>query len=94
VFLKKMRLGSISEPDVNIALASILERLDFRDESGYYELALAIAHAHGRSFYDAVYVALALQEQCPLVSADERLCNALRPHFGETMLWLGDVPAV
>jgi len=61
------------------------------DDRVFYR-AFAVALEHGRSFYDALYVALALQEGCRLVTADERLVNALRPSFGDTMLWLGDLP--
>ena len=43
--------------------------------SGIEELcgsALELATAHRRSFYDCVYLALALRENCELVTADER----------------------
>lgn len=40
--------------------------------------ALEIALAHRRSIYDAIYVALALRENCEMVTADERLYNALQ----------------
>lgn len=33
------------------------------------------------SLYDCLYVALAEREQCELVTADQRLLNALSPHF-------------
>ena len=40
--------------------------------------AVRIAHRYRRSFYDACYLALAIQESCMLVTADLRLSNALR----------------
>jgi predicted nucleic acid-binding protein len=40
--------------------------------------AVHIAHRYRRSFYDASYLALAVQESCMLVTADQRLSNALR----------------
>jgi predicted nucleic acid-binding protein len=52
-----------------------------------------LAHQYIRSVYDALYVALALQEGCQLVTADGRLYNALRPVLPDTMLWVGDLPA-
>jgi predicted nucleic acid-binding protein len=54
------------------------------------EGALEIALGTGRSVYDSVYVALAVALECQLVTADERLVNALQvgplaPH----VLWVG-----
>lgn len=40
--------------------------------------ALSIAMAHERSVYDSLYLALAVSENCQLVTADERLGNALQ----------------
>ncbi len=42
--------------------------------------ALRISLETGRSVYDCMYVALAVQEDCQLLTADERLCNALAKH--------------
>lgn len=42
------------------------------------EGALSIALAHDRSVYDSLYLALAVGVDCPLVTADERLHNALQ----------------
>jgi predicted nucleic acid-binding protein len=49
--------------------------------------ALAIALATGRTVYDAIYVALAVRKKCQLVTADERLVNALATHW--PVKWLG-----
>ena len=40
------------------------------------EAALEIALAHGRTVYDAIYVALAVAHDCTLVTSDERLVRA------------------
>jgi predicted nucleic acid-binding protein len=52
------------------------------------EDALALALAHGLSASDACYVALALREQVPLITADQRLI-ALLAGSGATACWLG-----
>ena len=49
--------------------------------------ALQIAMACDRSFYDCLYVALALTTETELITADERLVNALGSRF--PVRWLG-----
>lgn len=52
--------------------------------------ALEIALATGRSVYDSVYVALAVALECRLVTADERLVNALAGGpLASHVLWVG-----
>ena len=51
--------------------------------------AFAIAVAFERSVYDAVYVALAIATATSLVTADERLANALAVRF--PVRWLGSM---
>ena len=54
------------------------------------EGALEIALGTGRSVYDSVYVALAVALECPLVTADERLVNALAGgSLASYVLWVG-----
>jgi predicted nucleic acid-binding protein len=49
--------------------------------------ALAIAFAHDRSVYDCLYVALAIRFKTEMITADERLANALAAHL--PVKWLG-----
>ena len=49
--------------------------------------AFQIATDHGRTVYDSLYVALAVQAKTHLITADERLANALAAHF--PVKWLG-----
>jgi predicted nucleic acid-binding protein len=49
--------------------------------------ALKIAFAHDRAVYDCLYVALAIQSRADLITADERLANALAARF--PVKWLG-----
>jgi predicted nucleic acid-binding protein len=49
--------------------------------------ALQIAVGCNRSFYDCLYVALALATKTELITADERLVNALGSRF--PVRWLG-----
>ncbi|MGH9493770.1 MAG: type II toxin-antitoxin system VapC family toxin [Candidatus Sulfotelmatobacter sp.] len=49
--------------------------------------ALKMAMTYGRTVYDSLYVALAVHAQAELVTADERLANALAARF--PVKWLG-----
>lgn len=49
--------------------------------------AFAIASTHNYSVYDCIYVALAEEVGCEMITADERLVNALGSRF--PVRWLG-----
>ena len=49
--------------------------------------ALGIAFSYDRAVYDCLYVALAVQAKTDLITADERLANALAAHL--PVKWLG-----
>jgi predicted nucleic acid-binding protein len=51
--------------------------------------ALEIAAEFERTVYDSIYVALAIESNHPLVTADERLANAMAAYF--PVRWLGTV---
>jgi predicted nucleic acid-binding protein len=51
------------------------------------EDAFAIASTFDRTLYDGIYVALALTSKTELITADERLANALAAHL--PVKWLG-----
>ena len=62
------------------------------DASRLMDEAIEIALRYQRSAYDALYVALALQEGCPLVTADRRLYDAVAVELPGVVLWIEDVP--
>jgi predicted nucleic acid-binding protein len=53
----------------------------------YTERALIIALANNCSLYDSIYVALAEEADCEMITADEKLVNALGSRF--PVRWLG-----
>jgi predicted nucleic acid-binding protein len=53
------------------------------------ERAFAIARQYGRSFYDSLYVALAASLETTLITADQRLANAVVGHL--PVKWLGEI---
>jgi predicted nucleic acid-binding protein len=54
------------------------------------ETAWSLASRLKRTFYDSLYLALAESESCPLVTADRRLFNAVKP-FGLDLVWIEDI---
>ena len=56
------------------------------DTQAVSESALRLAAAHDRSYYDALYLALALAIGCELVTADEKFYRAVKTAFPMTRL--------
>ena len=90
ILWKAVRIGRISrktaeesiEAIENIELATVPSGPLLRN-------AFAIAITSERTVYDGVYVALAIASGTPLVTADERLANALAARF--PVRWLGSL---
>jgi predicted nucleic acid-binding protein len=53
--------------------------------------AYRLAVMYQRTVYDSLYLALSQQEQCQLVTADERFVNAVRASF-PNIVWLANWP--
>ena len=77
------------QPAFAEAAASQMQNRDFFTVSSQELLpeALALALAHDRSVYDCLYVALAIQFKIEMITADERLANALAARL--PVKWLG-----
>ncbi len=57
------------------------------------EEALEIACRTKRTFYDSLYVALAVKNNCQMVTADLKLYNALKETSSKKhILWIEDIP--
>ena len=57
------------------------------------ETAWGIVEKTSTTFYDALYVGLAFHENCPLITADNKLWKALRNNpFDIQILWVEDIP--
>lgn len=87
---KAYRLGRCSKSEAQTGLQSA-QRLGIVTipSLDVLELAFAIATTHERTVYDSLYVALAVHSKANLVTADERLANALAAHF--PVKWLGAI---
>lgn len=83
------------EPEVISPLLADLIRMRLRvvPTAVLANKAADIAITYRRSFYDSIYLALAVSAQGRMVTADEKLCNALRDtSLAERLLWIEDVP--
>ena len=90
VLWKTVRWGRWPQAAAMLALAEVqewnfptLRHHDFLDD------ALAIALSYDRTAYDAIYLAIARATDSPLLTADERLANAVAAHL--PVRWLGSI---
>ncbi len=79
VLWKKIQRDELTEREVT-AIVRALRTVPFRihPSLALLEGAMEIALRTTRTVYDSVYVALAVALDCPFVTADTRLSNALR----------------
>ena len=103
VLWKKWRRGELSAGEA-VAVLRDFGRFPLRIRSSepLMEGAWTVAERFGRSFYDGLYVALALETGSSLVTADSRLYNALRDAAlaealagalaDNLLLWVEDAP--
>ena len=90
VLWKAVRLGRISMESAGEAIASLLDLgIPTSPSAPLLPEAFSIAVSFERNVGDAVYVALAVASNRLLITADERLANALAAHF--PVRWLGAV---
>jgi predicted nucleic acid-binding protein len=99
ILWKKIRRGDLTEEQARgIAHLVAVAPLTVHPSAPLLEAALEIAVRTGRTVNDSLYVALAVQLNCRLVTADEKLSNALEDGpLGAHILWVEDdlgLPAV
>ena len=87
---KAVRMGRVPRAFADQALVLLTQR-EFATVPSLKLLdkAFQIATAHGRTVYDSLYVALAVQTNSQLITADERLANSLAARF--PVKWLGSL---
>ncbi|MGA7218695.1 MAG: type II toxin-antitoxin system VapC family toxin [Candidatus Sulfotelmatobacter sp.] len=88
VLWKGVRRKRWNQSVARVGLAEIIKR-NFLTFSSLELLpeALILALAYERSIYDCIYVALAIQFRTEMITADERLANALAARL--PVKWLG-----
>jgi predicted nucleic acid-binding protein len=94
ILWKKVQRGELVRAGADAILAQLPGQAVTRhDSAGLLPAALEVACRAGRTVYDSLYVALAVQLGGVMVTADEKLVNALAgtPWAG-SILRLQDVP--
>ena len=89
-FWRAIRLGRFPKESAQEAITYLMKcDLPVFSIATLLERAFSIATVFDRTVYDSLYVALAVQSGTQLVTADERLANALAAHF--PVKWLGAI---
>jgi predicted nucleic acid-binding protein len=90
ILWKAVRQGRWTQSAAKAALMAMTNRnLPTTPSLVLLEEAFGIATAFERSVYDSLYLALAIRSRAQLVTADERLANALAAHL--PVKWLGSL---
>jgi predicted nucleic acid-binding protein len=90
ILWKAVRQGRMSRESAEEAIQALEDRrIPTAASLPLLKDAFAISAATGRTVCDAMYVALAIVSNAPLVTADERLANALAARY--PVRWLGSL---
>lgn len=88
ILWKAVRQHRLPRSEAETALASMMRRsIPTISSLSLLQDAISIVFDFDRSVYDSLYVALAVQAGRQLITADERLANALAAHL--PVKWLG-----
>jgi predicted nucleic acid-binding protein len=87
VLWRRCRQGDITPAEATESVADLLTlNVPLVPATSLVQSALQLALHHQRPVYDALYLALAQERQCALLTADERFFNALSSQFSSLQL--------
>ena len=91
---KKRRRGELSRAEADFIIGQLpLLPVTRHPEAPLLPAAFDLADRTQRTVYDCLYLALAVQLAAPMVTADQRLYNALQGRAEAAhILWVGNVP--
>jgi len=94
VLWKRVRRREATASEAGAVLdALVAVPLEVHASQPMMPVAFEIACATGRTVYDSLYLALAVLRECPMVTADRKLHQALeRGRFAHHLLWVTEVP--
>lgn len=93
ILWKKRRLGELSVEESEHALEVFTRKpIEIVPTDALVTDALGIANRHDRTVYDSLYLALAEGSEATMVTADQKLVNALAgSELAPHILWVGDL---
>lgn len=94
ILWKRCRAAQMLEAEAQEVLRSLVGlSLSITQSSTIAQEALVIACETKRTVYDSLYLALAVRENALMVTADEKLVNAVKATpLAQYLLWVADVP--
>jgi len=94
VLWKRVRRREATASEAGAVLdALVAVPLEVHASQPMMPVAFEIACATGRTVDDSLYLALAVLRECPMVTADRKLYQALeRGRFAHHLLWVTEVP--
>jgi predicted nucleic acid-binding protein len=95
VLWKKWKRGEIETEDIYALIGDFkAANLIIYGADRLMNMAWDIAERYGRSFYDSLYLALAVKQECRVVTADHKLFNALKTtSLKKHILWIEEIPS-
>src|SRR5437868_6555958 len=82
VLWKAVRIGRLSREDADSGMRMLLAaNFPSMPSASLLTSAFNIANTYGRTVYDSLYVALAVIAKAEMITADERLANAMASHL-------------
>jgi predicted nucleic acid-binding protein len=89
---KKQRFQGLAAMDAQQIIDEFQKlTIVFTPTAALLDEAFRLAVAHERTVYDALYIALSVRQQCPYVTADEKLVNTIGASF-PNVLWVANWP--
>jgi len=87
IIWKKLIFQGVSEEDSDFAIQNF-QNISFilTPITLLFDDAYRIAVKYKRTFYDSLYLALSVKENCEFVTADEKFYNAVRSYFPQIIL--------
>jgi predicted nucleic acid-binding protein len=89
--LKKVRRRELTATGAREAIVALPNYLRLFLVWDLYEHGIEVAFQYRCTLFDGLYLALALQQRCPLVTGDARLIRSLPRSFAGEIVWLGDL---
>jgi predicted nucleic acid-binding protein len=90
VVWKRLSRGDISQEEAEELAHDLLSLpISCKSTRTLVEPALSLSTQTGRTVYDCLYLALAIEMECPLITGDKRFFNSLKNRpLGDSVTWI------